>query len=283
MLALISSFLLSGTVTIQERDSRGMPVLRSESVAVRFVDTGEVILEKNADTVRPIASVTKLLSGVVIEDLEKEPTMLVTIIDSDRDKMKWSKSRVFVGLVAPWLSLFHAALGASDNRAMVASVRALGFDRSAFAAKMNAKAKLLGMKRSSFVDPAGLDPLNVSTARDLLKLVAAASDSASIREATTLDYIDVGMDEAKYVKLTNPNRLARSSRWSTIVGKTGYTVEAGRSLVTRVEMGGRQLDFVFLGAREMASVFGDAGRIRRWLDDRGALAKHQLSAGTSVR
>ncbi len=260
--------LYSTTVTVPERERDGKPHLRSESVAVRFVDTGEIVLEKNADAVRPIASVTKLLSGLVLDTVDKEPTTLVTILDADKDKKKWSKSRLVVGLIAPWLSVFHAALGASDNRAMYASVRALGFERQTFADMMNQRAKVLGMKKSQFVDPAGLDPGNVSTARDLLALVNAASQSPSIREATTLDHIEVGLGEGRTVTLNNPNRLARSSRWRTIVGKTGYTVEAGRSLVTRVEMGGREIDLVFLGAREMASVFGDAGRIRRWLGEK---------------
>jgi serine-type D-Ala-D-Ala endopeptidase (penicillin-binding protein 7) len=277
MLAVIAA-LLPLTFSVAERDRSGKPMLRSESVAVRFADTGEMLIEKNADFVRPIASVTKLLSGVVIEGMDKETTALVTIMDDDKDKKKWSKSRLVVGLVAPWLSLFHAALGASDNRAMFASVRALGVERQTFAQQMNKKAKELGMMKSAFVDPAGLDPLNVSTARDLLSLLQAASASPSIREATTLDSIDVGMEGSREVHLTNPNRLARSSRWRTIIGKTGYTVEAGRSLATRIEVGGRQVDLVFLGAREMASVFGDAGRIRRWLDD-----KFHLTEGTSVR
>lgn len=272
-----AAHLVTGYV-IPERDRSGLPHLRSESVAVRFADTGEVVLEKNPKVVRPIASVTKLISGVVLDNIDKEPTTLVTIIEDDKDRLKWSKSRLNVGMVAPWLSLFHAALGASDNRAMYASVRSLGLARNDFVGKMNRKAKELGMTHSAFRDPAGIDPGNVSTAADLLHLVAAAAASPSIREATNVDFIPVGLDDRHSVTLTNPNRLARSGRWNVVVGKTGYTVEAGRALVVRVEMGGRPIDMVFIGAREMASVFGDASRVRRYLED-----KYHLRETASLR
>jgi D-alanyl-D-alanine endopeptidase (penicillin-binding protein 7) len=245
--------------------------MRSESVAVRFVDTGEIILEKNPKVVRPIASVTKLLSGVILDGMEKDPTTLVTISDDDKDKVKWSKSRLKVGLMTTWLSLFEAALGASDNRAMYASVRALGMPRTKFVDQMNMTAKKLGMKQSAFRDPAGIDPGNVSTASDLLVLLDAASQKQSIRDATNKDFLQVGLDESHGVTLTNPNRLARSGRWNVVVGKTGYTTEAGRSLVLRAELGGRTIDMVLVGAREMASVFGDAGRIRRYLETKYGL------------
>lgn len=263
---------------IPERERTGLPHLRSESVAVRFVDTGEIVLQKNQEQVRPIASVTKLLSGVVIDGIEKDPTTVVTIGEDDKDRVKWSKSRLKVGLQATWLSLFQAALGASDNRAMYAVVRALGLERSRFVEKMNGMAKILGMAKSQFRDPAGIDPGNVSTAKDLLALLAAASDKQSIKDATGKDFIAVGLDHMNEVSLTNPNRLARSGRWEVIVGKTGYTVEAGRSLVLRAQIGGRTVDMVLLGAREMASVFGDAGRIRRYLEE-----KYGLGSRASLR
>lgn len=263
---------------IPERESSGLPHLRSESVAVRFVDTGEVILEKNPRVVRPIASVTKLLSGVVIDGIDKDPTTVVTIEENDKDRVKWSKSRLAVGLMATWQSLFHAALGASDNRAMYASVRGLGIERQSFVEKMNKKAHEIGMKQSQFKDPAGIDPGNVSTARDLLELLNVAAPMQSIREATQQDFITVGLDQMHEVQLTNPNRLARSGRWDVVIGKTGYTVEAGRSLVLRVTLGGRTIDMVLLGAREMASVFGDAGRIRRYLEE-----KYDLGSRASLR
>ncbi|MCC6810648.1 MAG: D-alanyl-D-alanine carboxypeptidase [Deltaproteobacteria bacterium] len=279
---LFCAFVASWTAAyvIPEREASGLPHLRSESVAVRFVDTGEVVIEKNPRVVRPIASVTKLLSGVVIDAIDKDPTTVVTITEDDKDRLKWSKSRLKVGLVSTWLSLFQAALGASDNRAMYASVRALGLERPRFVVQMNEMAKTLGMKQSSFKDPAGIDPGNVSTANDLLVLLDSAASKESIRQATQKDFINVGMQDE--VMLTNPNRLARSGRWEVVIGKTGYTVEAGRSLVLRATLGGRTIDMVLIGAREMASVFGDAGRVRRYLEEKYHLGKTAKATGPSL-
>ncbi len=254
-------------LAIPEREKNGLPHLRSESVVVRYADTGETLLSKNPTAVRPIASVTKLMSGLVLDGIEHSVETPVTICDDDKDKLKWSKSRLKVGLETLWKHIFHAALGASDNRAMYASVRAAGVERKDFVVKMNEQAKTLGMKHSVFKDPAGIDPENVSTANDLVLLVDAAAKSKAICEATLMPTIDVAD-----VQLTNPNRLARSGRWEVLVGKTGYTVEAGRALVLRAVLNTRPVDIILVGAREMASVFGDAGRIRRWLEQKSAVS-----------
>jgi D-alanyl-D-alanine endopeptidase (penicillin-binding protein 7) len=248
---------------------QGIPHLRSESVLVRYADTKEILIAKSADVVRPIASVTKLISGLVMASLEEAPADdAVTILDEDKDRLKWSRSRIKVGATYKLPDLFAAALGASDNRAMYATVRGLGLARKVFVDRMNALARELGMEKSSFVDPAGIDPNNVSTARDLLQLVDAAADSELVRSRTQLPYVELVDAKDRTLTLYNPDRLTRSSAWDVIVGKTGYTVEAGRSLVLRVLVGDRPVDMVFLGAREMASVFGDAGRVRRWIEER---------------
>lgn len=234
---------------------------------VRYVDTGEVVLSKNPDVVRPIASVTKLVSGLVLaalENLEAADTY-VTITEEDKDRLKWSRSRVRVGLSFKARELLAAALAASDNRAMYAAVRAAGLSRGEFVERMNALVSELGMTNSVFQDPAGVDPKNVSTATDLLKLLEAAAGSEWVRESTRLREVELVDRAERVLRLGNPNRLVRSSVWEVVVGKTGYTVEAGRALVVRAKVGDRLVDMVFLGAREMASVFGDAGRVRRWL------------------
>jgi len=246
-------------------EKNALPRLRSESVAIRFADTQEILLQKNADVVRPIASVTKLLSGVVLEQVDINNDQVVTISDDDKDKLKWSKSRLRVGLSFHPLQLLNAALGASDNRAIYAIVRAIGMTRTAFAEQMNHTAAALGMTHSHFVDPAGIDPNNVSTANDLLQLVQAASENEVLRQCTLQSKIDLQSDARHVVHLMNPDRLARSGKWDLVVGKTGYTIEAGRSLVLRTLISGRPVDMVFLGAHEMASVFGDAARVRQWL------------------
>lgn len=260
--------LLLAAVTsgVPDRDRTGKPTLRSESVLIRLADTGEVLIEKNADVVRPIASITKLLSALTMKPHLDPFDAVVTISDSDKDKLKWSKSRLVVGLEASRDDLLSAGLCASDNRAMYALVRSMGFDRSNFANLMNATALQLNMKRSRFVDAAGIDPGNVSTARDLAELLDAAADDPTIRQKTKIDKLSLYTRKGRSITLMNPDRLARSGKWDLVVGKTGYTVEAGRSLIVRVILNNRPIDMVFLGAREMASVFGDASRVRKWLE-----------------
>jgi D-alanyl-D-alanine endopeptidase (penicillin-binding protein 7) len=267
---VLSAVLALLFAAIPEREANGLPHLRSESVLVRDAETKEVLLSKNPLVVRPIASVTKLLSALVLERLDSETSTraFVTILEEDKDRVKWSKSRIHIGRAFERRALLDAALIASDNRAMYACVRAQGIARAAFVEKMNALARELGMEKSEFKDPAGIDPGNVSTAADLLLLLDAASNSARIRDATKLGMLELVDTASQALTLYSPNRLARSSRWELVVAKTGYTVEAGRALALRTRIDGRTVDMVFLGAREMASVFGDAGRVRRWLGDR---------------
>ncbi|MBI2376188.1 MAG: serine hydrolase [Deltaproteobacteria bacterium] len=257
-------------VSIPDRDSHGRPNLRSESALVQFADTGEVIVSKNPDVVRPIASVTKLLSGIVLAKLPRDAfAQDITITQDDKDRLKWSRSRVPIGRTFPASSLFEAALGASENRAMYALARVVGGGREAFVERMNAEAKSIGMVSSRFRDPAGLDPENVSTARDLLKLVAAAASTDELRRISRETRFELPEASGRTLVLGNPNRLAHSSTWSLEVAKTGYTVEAGRTFVMRAVIDGRPVDAVFLGSREMMSVFGDAGRIRRFIVGKG--------------
>jgi D-alanyl-D-alanine endopeptidase (penicillin-binding protein 7) len=310
MQALVGLALALGQHAAAVPHADKKPFLRSESVVVRFADSKEILLAKNAEVVRPIASVTKLLSGLLLTRSATEsasatvaiatvpaqaiqsafsptstraatPTFcvgtstqstvaseddFVTIGEEDKDRLKWSRSRLRVGWSFRWSALFAAALGGSDNRAMYASVRARGYARPNFVELMNALARELGMERSHFRDPAGIDPGNVSTALDLLKLIDAAAAREPVRQATLRAQITLSDPKNRSIVLTNPDRLARTPGWQLIVGKTGYTVEAGRSLVLRAMIGDRPVDMVFLGAHEMSSVFGDAVRVRRWIE-----------------
>ena len=137
--------------------------------------------------------------------------------------------------------------------------------RDTFVDLMNAKAKELGMTSSHFVDPAGLDPGNVSTAMDLMHLLDAASQRDDLCTILLTPEIQLNTSKGE-MSMRNPDRLVHSTNWDIVVGKTGYTVEAGRTFAVRMRLGGRVIDMVFLGSREMQSVFGDAGRIRRWLE-----------------
>lgn len=253
---------------IPEREANGLPHTRSETVLIRFADTNEVLLEKLADKPRPIASITKLMSALVLSRAELEPPAEVTLLEDDKDRLKWSRSRLRVGEVFRGEDLYRAALIASDNRAMYALVRGLGFERPRFVEKMNAMAKELGMAQTRFRDPAGVDPENVSTARDLTKLLQAVVAEPEICATTTSTRVTFERDGRVVLQMGNTNRLLRSKRWRVLAGKTGYTVEAGRGLAMRTEIAGRPIDMIFLGSREMQSVFGDAGRVKRWLEEK---------------
>ena len=263
LLPVTAALCLATLGAIPERDRDGKPHLRSESVVVRLADTGEVVLRKNAQVVRPIASVTKLLSGIVLSRLDIDERLPVTIGEEDKDRLKWSRSRLKVGLTVPWGQLVQVALGASDNRAMHAAVRAR-LPWPDFVALMNRTAAELGMKHSHFVEPTGLDPGNISSALDLLHLLDAAAANEEVRAWSSTPAIELSTGKGT-LTLKNPDRLIHSRDWEVVVGKTGYTVEAGRSFVVRVMLAGRPVDMIFLGSREMASVFGDASRVKRWL------------------
>ncbi len=251
-------------VSLPERDADGKPHLRSETVLVRLADTGEVVLKKNPTVVRPIASVTKLLTGLVLSSMQVDRARTVVVLEDDKDRLKWSKSRIPVSIAMSWGDLLRAGLGASDNRAIYAAVRTV-MDRQAFVALMNAKAAEIGMVNSHFVDPAGIDPQNVSSAQDLTKLLDATSPLDDLRGMLNAPVIELETNRGP-LTLRNPDRLVHSTNWDIVIGKTGYTVEAGRTLVVRMNLANRPIDMVFLGSREMQSVFGDAGRIRRWLE-----------------
>lgn len=268
------SALIAG---IPERDANGLPHLRSETVLVRFADTNEIVLSKNPDQVRPIASVTKLLTALVMSKKQLAPPEWITIEEADKDRLKWSRSRLPIGKRFKAEDLYRTALIASDNRAVYAFVRASGVERSAFVEEMNHAAQELGMTKSAFVDPAGVDPANVSTASDLLKLIDAVMLDERATSACRTSSISLLTADQKTLRLANTNRLLRSPNWTVLLGKTGYTVEAGRSLVMRVSMNDRPVDMVFLGSREMQSIFGDAGRVRRWLVEK--LEKTSALAG----
>lgn len=278
--------VLAATVLVHalpERDKNGLPHLRSESVIVRLTDTNEIVLKKKPDEVRPIASVTKLLSTLVMARRRLEPPAEVTLEEADKDRLKWSRSRLAIGATYAGGDLYRAALIASDNRAIYALVRTAGLERAEFVAEMNALAAELGMTRSQFRDPAGIDPANVSTASDLLLLLDAVAREDAIASTTRQASVELVASDRRTLRLGNTNRLVHSPRWHVVLGKTGYTVEAGRSLVLRVELAGRPVDMVFLGSREMASIFGDAARVRRWLEEKiGATASLREPASSAM-
>ncbi len=231
-------------------------------------NTSEVLLEKNADKVVPIASITKLMTAMVALDAKQPLEETLTISDDDRDKVMGTTSRLNVGWSLSREDMLHLALMSSENRAAATLSRYYTGGRPAFIAAMNAKAADLGMSHTHFVNPNGLTNENVSTAFDLVKLVQAAFQYPLIREFSTDPGRDVqiGKHVLPYV---NSNRLVGRPDWDIQIQKTGFTNEAGRCLVMRVNLDDRPVIMIFLDADGKLTRFADARRVRMQL----ALAK----------
>ena len=240
-----------------------------ESGAALVVDSaGQVIYSKNPDEVLPIASITKLMTALVVLDAGLPLDETITITEDDKDHLRNTHSRLQVGSQLTRRELLHVALMSSENRAAAALGRTHPAGRAAFVQLMNAKARLLGMRSTQFADSTGLDGNNLSTARDLVKLAHAASAHPLIREFTTTAESEVEPGTRRTPMLyRNSNRLVRGGNWDIQLSKTGYLNEAGRCLVMQAEVAGRPLVFVFLSGPGRLTPMGDANRIRVWLEN----------------
>jgi D-alanyl-D-alanine endopeptidase (penicillin-binding protein 7) len=241
--------------------------LRSSSALVLDAATGEAIVDKNSELVTPIASITKLMSAMVILDRNLDLEQRIVISRDDIDSLKGTRSRLRPGNVLTRGELLLIALMASENRAAAALGRTYPGGLEPFIAAMNAKAAALGMHDSRFVDPTGLSPYNVSSARDLAKLVLAAHDYSVIRDYTTRDRTTVRVSErGRPLTYVNTNGLVRQHRWEVGLSKTGYISEAGRCLVMRVRLASKDLIVVLLDSWGRYSRIGDAQRIKKWVE-----------------
>ena len=260
-----------GFAQAQEGKVHKAVYLRSSSALVLDADTGEVVIDKNADTVTPIASITKLMTAMVILDRNLDLEQRIVISRDDIDSLKGTRSRLRPGNVATRGELLLIALMASENRAAAALGRTYPGGLEPFIAAMNAKAAALGMHDSRFVDPTGLSPYNVSSARDLAKLVRAAHDYSVIRDFTTRDRATVRVSErGRPLTYVNTNGLVRQHRWEVGLSKTGYISEAGRCLVMRVRLASKDLIVVLLDSWGRYSRIGDAQRIKKWVETHAA-------------
>jgi serine-type D-Ala-D-Ala endopeptidase (penicillin-binding protein 7) len=247
--------------------------LRSSSALVLDADTGEVVIDKNADAVTPIASITKLMTAMVILDRGLDLEQRIVISREDIDTLKGTKSRLRPGNVATRGDLMLLALMASENRAAAALGRTYPGGLEPFVAAMNAKASQLGMHDSRFVDASGLSPQNVSSARDLVKLVRAAHEYSVIRDFSTRASAAVRVSEkGRPLKYNNTNGIVRAHRWDVELSKTGYISEAGRCLVMRVRLASKDLIVVLLDSWGRQSRIGDANRIKKWVETHAATA-----------
>lgn len=242
--------------------------LRSGAVLVLDQETGEPLLAKNMDRVLPVASITKLMTAMVILDSELPLLESISIEKADVDRMKGSRSKLAVGTTLMRAEMLKLALMASENRAAAALARNYPGGTPAFVAAMNQKAAELGMSKSRFVDATGLHPGNVSTARDLAKLAAAAHHYPLIREYTTTDYFRIESEEKRrhVLAFVNSNRLLKSRQWEIGLSKTGYISEAGRCLVMQAMIGDKPRIIVLLDSWGKLSRIGDANRIKRWIE-----------------
>lgn len=229
--------------------------------------TGETVFAKNTSQQTPIASVTKLMTAMVMLDAHLPMDELINISDEDVDYLKGTHSRLSVGTVLSRGELMQMALIASENRAAAALGRNYPGGIAAFVRGMNRKAEALGMRSTHFVDSSGLDSNNVSTAEDLAKMVNAAYHYPEIRQVTTTaSQAVMPAGRANPINFVNTNALVRGSNWSIGLSKTGFINEAGRCLVMQAEISGQPMIIVLLDSVGKQTRIGDANRIRKWVE-----------------
>jgi D-alanyl-D-alanine endopeptidase (penicillin-binding protein 7) len=245
--------------------------LRSSVVLVQDAGNGETLLARNPSAVMPIASITKLMTAMVVLDHQLDLNQRVVISGDDLDTLKGTGSRLKPGSVLTRDELLLLALMSSENRAASALGRTFPGGTEAFVAAMNAKARALGMNDTRFSDPTGLNSANVSSARDLATLVKNAHEYPRIREYSTRSSATVEA-MGRPLAYRNTNGLVRSANWDIGLSKTGFISEAGRCLVMQVRMAQRDLIVVLLDSWGKYSRVGDANRIRKWLEPRLAAA-----------
>lgn len=242
--------------------------LKSSAAIVIDQSSSNVLLSKNAEAVLPIASITKLMTSLVVLEANLPMDEMIEITDSDIDLEKGTGSRLKVGAELSRSDLLHLALMASENRAASALGRSYPGGLSAFVRAMNAKAAYLGMTGTHYVDSSGLSSQNVSTAQDLAKLVRAAYQQSTIREFSTSSSYSV-MVSGRPLSFHSTNGLVASPDWDIGLQKTGYISEAGKCLVMQVRIAGKQVVMVLLDSLGKYTRLGDAARIRKWLESQG--------------
>jgi D-alanyl-D-alanine endopeptidase (penicillin-binding protein 7) len=245
--------------------------LKSSVALVIDQDTNEVLFSKNESAVLPIASITKLMTGIVISEANLPMDEIITITNDDIRHASFSRLRAGTSMTRR--DMMHIALMSSENRAAYALGRTYPAGIDEFVRLMNAKALMLGMVNTHYVEPTGLSSDNRSTAQDLAKLVAFASQNATVSELSTSHgyQLAVGKRTMQYV---NTNRLTSNPNWDIEVQKTGYITAAGRCLVMQTKVAGRKLVMVFLDSMGKYSRLGDAERVKTWLETRPANAPH---------
>ena len=239
--------------------------LKSSVAYVIDQDTQEVLVRKNDQAVLPIASLTKLMSGVIVSEAKLSMEEPITITQEDVDTEKGSTSRLSVGSTLSRGEMLQLALMSSENRAAHALGRTYPGGLQEFVRLMNAKAQAIGMKDTRYVEPTGLSSHNQSSAHDLATLVGFAYNDATLRQLSTTPSHQVEVGK-RTLQFNNTNRLVKNPTWEIGLQKTGYISEAGQCLVMQTKIAGRKLIMVFLDSAGKLSRLGDAERVRRWVE-----------------
>ncbi|MGQ8704925.1 D-alanyl-D-alanine endopeptidase [Serratia sp. TSA_198.1] len=240
-------------------------VLHSKAVLVVNQRTGKTLFQKQANRVLPIASLTKLMTAMVALDSRRPLGNKMRVTAADRDLLKKTHSRLTLGSSLSRRDMLHIALMSSENRAAAALSRNYPGGRKAFMAKMNQKARSIGMKHARFYDPTGLTPRNVASANDLLKMVNHAYRYQTIRRFST-DKQHVVYPGRGQLVYRSSNGLINNRNWKIQLQKTGYTNEAGHCLVMRTVIKGQPIVIILLGAQQRYGHYADALRLKTWLE-----------------
>jgi D-alanyl-D-alanine endopeptidase (penicillin-binding protein 7) len=226
---------------------------------------------KNGQTVMPIASITKLMTAMVVLDANLPMDVEISVAEDDLNSIKRARSRLRVGMTLTRREMLRLALMASENRAALALARSFPGGPDALVEAMNAKARSLGMDNTRFFDPTGLDSDNVSTAQDLVKMVSAARDYPLISQYTTTATHTVDSLNGREMHFSNTNPLVRNATWNIGLSKTGFINEAGQCLVMQATINRRPVIIVLLDSWGRRTRVGDANRIKRWMERADAL------------
>lgn len=287
--AVVLAALLSGPASAAAAADAPDPArlsLGSANALVYDPESGRALYQKGADEVTAIASVTKLMTAMVVLDAGAPLDEPLEVDIDDLDMLKGSRSRLSMGFELPRREMLRLALMASENRAASTLARHHPGGAEAFVAAMNAKAASLGMTRTRFDDATGLSPRNVSTARDLAKMVEAAAGYPLIREySVTPSHVVEVQPTGRALGFSNSNRLVQSSAWDIQLQKTGYIREAGRCLVMLVQVASKPVVIVLLDSVGKYTRLGDATRVKHWLETGQALpvARAAFAAASKVR
>lgn len=266
----------SNAARLMTRD--GLPILHSSMALVINQEDGSVIYAKRSSVKSPIASLTKLMTAMVMLDANLPPDELIAVTHHDIDTLKGSSSKLKVGATLSRKAMLHLALMASENRAASALARTYPGGMSAFIVAMNKKAHDLGMAQTRFLDSTGLNAGNLSTAEDLAKMVNASYEYPMIRQFSTSQSYEVVLDDYRRpIHFGNTNALVKNDAWDIGLSKTGYISEAGRCLVMQARIAQQAVIIVLLDSQGMRSRLGDANRLKQWMEAKLLRANNKLA------